>query len=75
VTNACRCPCCKGTGVSLLPVCDWCRGTGCVSRDVALRYADVTDTLATGGFYYGDHNYDDMMTMQAQAAEIRSSMP
>jgi hypothetical protein len=67
-------PSCKGTGRSpaLSWRCMWCEGAKGVSKRTALQWASTLEMLAQGGYICGDHDYDDMRRMEAEAKAVRT---
>jgi len=67
----CICPSCKGSLRGILGVCQWCRGDGRLAKLAALRWAQQSFVLGSGGYICGDHSYEDGEKMKDEANAVR----
>lgn len=44
-----------------------------MTKPTARRFASHIEMLAHGGYICGDHSYEDMLTMEREAADIRAA--
>lgn len=68
-----KCPSCNGTGKNLFDPCMWCEGSKKLRYKTALRWADASIMLGSGGYVCGDHDWDDRCRMVNEGNAVRKA--